>query len=301
VTDQERMQLLRAHGRIEPRTRFKGGPVVRVRDPERHYLFIDESGKSLPGGSPFFALGAVAMTGAEVMRYRRRADGIKKRYFGRRSLTFHEPAMRHREGDFSFGDNPARQLAFDRALRRLVSGTEFVAFGVGIRKAPFAAFNELGGDAYLPADMYAVAIQLLLERYVDFRAMSGGVRSRSRVIFEGQGPKEDAVHQRDFADALLDGTQWLPGGVFQQWLETGVEFRPKQGSDPIELADMLSRDLYEWLQADCSGSPGRWDIFTRKTYCRGDGNRGKFGIKIFPADDVEEAVMAHRRAAGAKQ
>lgn len=79
-----------------------------------------------------------------------------------------------------------------------------------------------------------------------------------------------------------------------------MEFRPKQGSDPIELADMLSRDLYEWLESGCTGDPGRWDVFTEKTYCRDDGRRGKFGIKVFPAEDIEEAVMAHRRAGGAK-
>lgn len=191
VTRRERTQWLRADGHIEPRKRFKGGPLVRVRDPERHFLFIDESGKSLPGGSPYFALGAIAMTGAEVDRYRRRADKIKRRFFSRRELTFHEPDMRRRIGDFSFGDDPARQLEFDRALRRLVRGTDFLAFGVGIRKAPFAAFNHSQDDTYLPADMYAVAIHLLLERYVDFRAMSGTVRSHSRVIFESQGPKEE--------------------------------------------------------------------------------------------------------------
>lgn len=119
VTSQERTQWLRADGRIEPRKRFKGGPVVRVRDPARHFLFIDESGKSLPGGSPYFALGAIAMTGTEVVRYRRRADAVKQRFFARHQVTFHEPGMRRRVGDFSFGDDPARQLAFDRAARRI--------------------------------------------------------------------------------------------------------------------------------------------------------------------------------------
>jgi hypothetical protein len=301
ITDLERRELLRAAGRVESRRRFKGGQVVATDDKDREFLFIDESGKSLPTGSKYFALGGVAMSGREASRYRRRANAIKRRFIGTSDVTFHEPHMRQRREPFLFGGDTTRQSAFDRALNRLVSGTSFVAFGVGIRKTAFEAFGQRQDDPYLPTDMYAVAVQLLLERYVDYRATSGGPRSLSRVVFESQGPKEDATHQRDFADVLLDGTQWVPDSAFRQWLETGVIFRPKLGSHPLELADMLSRDLYEWLAAECTSSPGRWSVFTAKAYCRGDRQMGKFGFKVFPAEDIDDRIQAHRRQAGRRR
>jgi hypothetical protein len=298
IADLEQRELMRSVGRVEPRHRFRGGNLVRVNDDARHLLSIDESGKSVAGGTQWFALGAVAMTGGAAQAYRARADALKVEFFGRSEITFHEPEMRRRENVFYLGGDGGRQLAFDRALDRLLGDTDFTVFGVGIRKEAFAGFLRDEIDPYLPVDVYAVAIHLLMERYVDYRAASGAPRSLTKVIFESQGAKEDAIHQREYADLLLNGTQWVPSSAFQGWLETGVEFRPKQGSDPIEISDMLSRDLYEWLQAGCEGSPGRWGLFTQRTYCRDDGEMGKFGLKVFPDSDIRERILEHRRAAG---
>ena len=86
-----------------------------------------------------------------------------------------------------------------------------------------------------------------MERYVDYLANSPH-RLLGRVTFESQGTREDAEHQWGFAKVLLDGTQWLPDSVFRNWIAPGVEFIPKRGSDPTELADMYSRDLFEWIR-----------------------------------------------------
>jgi hypothetical protein len=300
ITDEERSQLLRAEGHIEGRKRFKGGPLVRVTDPDRHLLYLDESGKSLHAGTDYFALGGVALTGAEARRYRRRANAIKRRFWGHTSVTFHEPPMRRRSDTFDFGGDVDKQTDFDAALDRLIDEIDFVVFGVGIRKKAFAEFHEAGDDPYLPTDMYAAAIQMLLERYVDYRAMLGPPRSFSRVIFESQGELEDALHQREFADVLINGTQWVSASAFRQWLETGVDFTWKHGADPMELADMVSRDIYEWLESGCKDWPGRWRALSAKIYCRGDRAHGKFGVKVFPDSDIRDAVEEHRRLSGGK-
>lgn len=62
---------------------------------------------------------------------------------------------------------------------------------------------------------------------------------------------------------------------------------------------MLSRDLFEWIRGGCAVAPKRWDLFSDKIYCRGDGSRGKFGVKIFPDSDVRELIEAHRAYCGA--
>jgi hypothetical protein len=294
----ERDELMKARGRIEGRRRFKqksGHPLHE--DREANLLFVDESG--IPSPQPgeensYFTLGAVAMDEGQAATYVVAADRIKAEFFGSTTITFHEPMMRHREDRYYLAGDEARQREFDAAIAGLIESTEFTVFGVAIRKTAFAReFVETGIDPYLPTDVYSIAIQLLLERYVDFLA-SRPQLPYGRVTFESQGPKEDAMHQREYVEVLLEGTQWVAGSAFQSYLQTGVAFTKKSGSDPMELADMFSRDLFEWVRSDCADSPLRWEAFSRKIYCRGDGAMGKFGVKVFPDSDVRPAIERHR-------
>lgn len=295
----EQAELQRAFGYVEPRRRFKRNssqPLLEHRP--INGLYVDEGGKSNPEplltGPQFFSLGGIAMTTESTTAYCAAADGVKSRFFGRTDVTFHEPNMRNRDGIYYFNNDKSKQSAFDEAINQLISESDFVVFGVGVRKTAFQEqFVESGIDPYLPTDVYSVAILMLLERYVDFLANSS-VKRMGRVTFESQGPKEDALHQLEFARILVEGTQWIAGTAFRNWLETGLRFTPKSGSDPSELADMVARDLYEWIRGDCIVSPGRWGILSRKIYWRGDGRMGKFGVKVFPDADIRELIDAHR-------
>ena len=121
--------------------------------------------------SPIFAPGGIAMREEAVDNYRVAADEVKLEFFQRKEITFHEPQMRNREGPYYFGGDKNRQAEFDQAIDRLVEETNFVAFGVGVRKELFVEdFVESGVDPYLPTDVYALAIIMLLERYIDFLA-----------------------------------------------------------------------------------------------------------------------------------
>jgi hypothetical protein len=304
VADQERVELVRGGGRIEPRKRFKGGGITEpASEADRQHLYLDESGKSEPHSpSPYFALAGVALSLGDAQRYIVEADEVKSEFFGDQRVTFHEPAMRQGDGPFRFGGDTGKHQQFLDAVAALVQRTNFVAFAVGFRKQAFEEqFVKTRLDPYLPVDVYAIAIQMLLERYVDFRATTSEHRTTSQVVFESQGPLEDAVHQRDYVGVLIDGTQWVSSSAFRQWLRTGVRFTPKQGSDPMELADMLSRDTFEWTRDGCLSTPLRWDIFSRKFYCRDDGRHGKFGLKVFPDSDIRAEIEAHRAACGARE
>ena len=83
------------------------------------------------------------------------------------------------------------------------------------------------------------------------------------------------------------------------WLETGLRFVPKRGSEPTELADMVARTLYEWVRDGCEGNPDKWEALSRKIYCRGNGRMGKFGVKIFLDHDIRDKIELHRRECGA--
>lgn len=305
LAKQEQIELQRGYGRIEPRRRFKpyaGHPLLEQR--RRNMLFIDESGKSAPEPSTpsrptVFALGGIAMHEEAVDDYCVAADEIKLEFFNRRDITFHEPQMRSREGPYYFGGDENRQAEFDQAIDRLVEETDFAVFGVGVRKELFVeGFVETGVDPYLPTDVYALAIIMLLERYIDFLSSSTPKRL-GRVTFESQGPLEDAHHQLEYARTLIDGSQWVPDSAFRSWLETGLRFTTKSGSDPMELADMTSRDLYEWVRGDCDVTPKRWNLLSNKVHCRGNGRMGKFGVKVFPDSDLRDRVEAHRAWCGA--
>ena len=299
VAREERALLQRAEGRIEPRRRFKhkeSHPLLASR--ELSLLFIDEGGHPAPQSTPeqpVFALGAVAMSEDDAKEYVTGADELKIRFFGRSAVTLHEPQIRHRKQIFSFGGDDNRYTEFVDALENLIARTPFVVFGAAIRKDAFVKeFVESGIDPYLPTDPYAVAITILLERYVDYLLTSSDRRRLGRVTFESQGPREDAEHQAQFARLLLDGTQWVPESSFQQAIQPGANFVTKSGSDPVELADIFVRDLYEWARSGCREIPARWGIFTSKMYCRDDGRSGKFGVKVFPDSDIRELIQAHR-------
>lgn len=302
VTREEQTALLQAHGRIESRKRFKITSQPPPHDDRvRDFLFLDECGKpSFRSADPVFALGGISMSSVEVGRYNRRVNEIKKHFFGRTVFTLHEPNIRRHEENYSFGGDPARRREFCDALDSMVRDLRFRAFGVAIRKADFRRFIDAGTDPYLPLDLYSVAIHLLLERYVDYLATRRPKRALGSVTFESQGPKENAEHQRDYVELLLSGTQWVPDAAFRHWLETGVRFTRKQGTEPMELADMFSRDLFEWAGGGCVADPRRWACFDAKIYRRDDMSMGKFGVKVFPDSDVREAVEAHRARCAAR-
>ena len=74
--------------------------------------------------------------------------------------------MRRQNEIYSFGGDVAKQREFDAAISQLIEDTDFAAFGVEIRKNDFQGqFADTGIDHYLPTDVYAVAVVLLMERY----------------------------------------------------------------------------------------------------------------------------------------
>jgi hypothetical protein len=305
IVSLERTALQKSYGRIESRTRFKTATQRSIlASGSRNILHIDESGQSTPEQVPsikptYFALAGIAMPQEQIHAYKAGADEIKLRFFNRSDITFHEPQMRDRRDLFRLRRNRVRQEEFDNAINELLEKTDFQVFGVGVRKYAFQEeFIDAGLDPYLPTDVYSLGITLLLERYIDF-LHSESPQRLGTVIFESQGTLEDAIHQLEYARTLVHGSQWVAGKSFQLWLEPGLTFCPKCGSDPMEIADMFARDLFEWTRSECTGTPKRWEIFSRKIYHRGDGKMGKFGVKIFPDSDIRERIDAHRLACGA--
>lgn len=259
-------------------------------------MSIDECGQAggMGAGEHWFSLGGIVMTTDQEEVYSARANAIKKKFLHRTSVTFHEPLMRNHKGEFWFRGDRAKQADFTAAIDDLILDSEFTAFAVGIRKLALIDEVKQGSiDPYLPLDAYSLAIHLMLERFIDYLATQSH-RSRAVITLEAQGPRENAEHQRAIADTLTYGTQWVSERAFYRHIRPGAMFVPKQGSHPVELADMLARDVFEWIRSDCKVEPRRWDIWSDKFYQREDLRRGKFGLKVFPDSDIRDLIEQHR-------
>jgi hypothetical protein len=306
IKQDEMAATQRAIGRIEPRSRFKAmtsNTLLESRPPMT--LYLDECGTSSPfkptspAGHSVFAVSGVAMTEEAKFAYCAKADAVKRQFWGHIDITFHEPYMRNHDRDYYFGGDTKKQQDFDAALLKLLEETDFVAFGAVVRKDAYQSeFLEDGRDAYLPHDSYSLAIALILERFVDFLAHQE-TRFRGRLVFESQGPRQDAEHQHSYATVMIEGTRFVPENTFMQWLDAGCSFVPKCGSHPVEVADIVSRDFYDWVRSGCTCEVANWDMLRSKIYCRDRGVQGTFGLKVFPATGLEAEVYAHRKECGA--
>ena len=237
------------------------------------------------------------MTKDAVARYTAAADEIKMVFFEDPCITFHEPQMRRGVMRFDFRGDEAKGEGFGNAVDFLVSQAEFTAFAVGVRKRELTSDSvAMSRDAHLPAEPYALALHLLLERFVDYLAYHPD-RPKASIIMESQEAHLDALHQQTVAETIAYGTQYVAPQGFQRFLKPGVEFVRKRGSHPTELADMLARDLFEWIRGDCLHDPLRWALFLEKFYKRGDLRQGKFGLKVFPDSDIVQQIARNRNRA----
>jgi hypothetical protein len=145
LAEREQVELMRAHGRVESRKRFKNAPTIPLLDGWAiGHIYVDESGVSMPESKNppphFFALGAVAVAPQDAENYCVAANKIKLEFFGRTDFSFHEPFMREHyhdmknDVDYSFRGNRIRQAEFDTAITRLIENAKFLTFGVGINK-----------------------------------------------------------------------------------------------------------------------------------------------------------------------
>ena len=132
--------------------------------------------------------------------------------------------MRRGETRFDFRGDEAKREQFANAVDLLVSEAEFAAFGVGIRKRELARSSTvLSMDSHLPAEPYALALHLLLERFVDYLAYRPD-RPKASITMESQESHLDALHQQTVAETIAYGTQYVAPQGFQRFLNPGVEF-----------------------------------------------------------------------------
>lgn len=271
---------------------------------EDWYLVIDECGKDTTTSQNPFVLSGILISTREVANYIQRANKIKDRFFGRDiRVAFHDPYLREGKTDgivdYSFSNNAEKQQELKQEITELITKTPCHAFAVAI---PIPEYNQeqttakLNGYSLypeLPKGIYPMAIMLLMERCLDFLAYGLNSKPKVTVVFESIGPKEDIEHQLTFAQVLHLGTEWVKPDVFRKYFYPGVSFLTKEaykkdkGSHPLELADILGRDVFEWLKGNGQTNPYFWNIWKQKFYKRESGRSGRFSLKILPCKNSE--------------
>ncbi len=263
-------------------------------DRPKNLLFIDESGKAKDPTDSLFVLAGVALEGDAVDQYVQAADQLKLEFFEDLEFTFHAIEMNNLRSRYGFQGDDSRRDDFSERLGQLIDATPHVVFGSVLRRDAIGQFTSTPpADDYIPGDMYVFALQLLLERYVDYLDQQVE-RPVGQIALEAQGQKENAENQLALARLLLQGTQWVPERAFRSYLRVGVDFHPKAGSHPLELADLTAYSLREWARNGFRIESGRWGLLGSRVYWRDDRRMGKFGIKVWPDYDIRGAVEAHR-------
>jgi hypothetical protein len=223
MQDQCRSLKTACSGRVESRRRprnLKPGGSCTV--------FLDECGQHLLGDEtdpfPVFVVAAAIVRDVDLdvvdskwKRWKReRLDG---------DVNVHEPDLRRRRHTFYERDEAIENLSL------VLADLEFSVIAVVVHRANFLADYGTGPiDASLPAHIYMMAVDFLMERVV--LALEGLFDGgKARLVAESRGAKEDAILQHEFSRLHLEGTSYISPAWFNQQLHAGITFHTKRDNN----------------------------------------------------------------------
>jgi hypothetical protein len=289
----------RAEGHLAPRKKYKGRSPHLALESGRGLisLYLDESGKdNVSLEQPIFVLAGVALSDADSEDFMKKSNQLKRDYHLPIETTLHASKIEKCIRPFDFEGNVERHAQFRESVRELVRQTPCVLVASIIRKVELDRFSKSNeATLNLPPDLYEMALTLVAERFVDFLYSDNTLKPCGKLVFESIGSLEDAKHQRAFSELLISGSEFVSDGCFRGWLQPGCDFRPKSGSSPLELADQAGRSMLQWARSNFSMDHEFLRDWSQKIHVRDDGLQGKFGVKVFPDDDIRQKVLEIRR------
>jgi hypothetical protein len=167
-------------------------------------------------------------------------------------------------------------------MARTIASLDFTAIAVVVHRPDYVQDFGIGPvDASLPAHIYWMALDFLMERVV--LTLDGELNGAvAHVIAESRGPKEDASLQYEFARLHLDGTSYIRPSWFRQALLPGISFQGKEvNSTGLQIADLLTRPVADKV-SDKRRTPYMWRE-ARDKLCQGQETKNSIlGLKIMP-------------------
>lgn len=265
----------KCEGRVEHRRRPRNRP-----DAPPCTLFLDECGQhvvSAHDAFPVFVLSAIIIADATFPSVDDRWKQWKQEALGSDAII-HEPDVRRGNIPFKSPEGKAAAAKLPDIIRDL----DFAALAVVVHRADYLAdFGEGPIDASLPAHVYLLALDFLMERVVF--ALDGQFNgARAAIVVESRGAREDATLQHEFARLHLEGTSYVSPGWFRQQFYPGIRFLSKKANHTgLQLADLLARPVGEKV-AQPDQDPPRWAAF-RDKLCLGQETKNSIvGLKVVP-------------------
>ncbi len=246
-------------------------------------VFMDESGDhNLKGGGdpdyPLFVLVAVLIDGDEYVKIVHEFEQIKLKFFGEKSIVFHEREIRKAEGVFRILKNPNTRNKFFQDLNRAIKDSRFKVIASVIDKRRLL-------EKYLrPKNPYDISLQFILERIV-FEVQSRIPAPASVPIHaESRGKREDRELREEFdricsGNSTLSHNSYLPSQICNKMR---LHFHKKEENVVgIQLADLIARPIgISYLRPNQQNRA--YGIILRKFRTSPAGEIEGYGLKIFP-------------------
>lgn len=224
-------------------------------------LYIDEVGNGdLRGAATDQNIRYLSLTGVVAIREHhdrvisRRMDEVKQLLPAHSTgspVILHRREIVRREGAFGVLGDEALATKFNTALLAMFREAPYLAITVQIDKL---AHLETYGVWHF--DPYHYCMRCLLERYVLYLRRKDW---RGDVVVEPRNKKVDKKLKASFERTYRDGTENIPGAVFQKYLlSKDVAFFPKKANVAgLQLCDLLAHPSARAMRfaRDCIEAP----------------------------------------------
>jgi hypothetical protein len=239
-----------------------------------YIVYVDESGDhsltSIDAGYPVFVLSFCVFRKDDYAE--RVTPAVRKHkfeVFGHDMVVLHEHEIRKKTGAFARLGKEAREKFMD-SLTSVIEVADFMLIAVVIDK------RRLASKYANPAHPYHLAMAFGLERLYRLLHSRGQDDRTTHIVCEARGPKEDAELELEFR-RIRDGANYLNKRLPFEL----VIADKKTNSEGMQLADLTARPIgLSVLRPEQTNRA--MAILENKFYRDGTGNKGGFGLKVFP-------------------
>ncbi len=240
-----------------------------------YVVYVDESGDhGLTQINPQYPVFVLAFCVFRIQEYITSVVPLVQRLkfdvFGHDLVVLHERDIRKASGQFAFLTDRDRRQDFMGRLDAIVRDSPFSVICSAIRKQAFV------GRRGTRMNPYHVALEYGLERVFMHLQSLGQADSRTAIVFEGRGAKEDAELELEFR-RIMDQTR-LEGMAGSLAFHTAHK---QTNSSGLQIADLVARPVgLRVLRPEQDNRA--WDVIRKKVRTSPSGEIAGWGLKVYP-------------------
>ncbi|MHC4693199.1 MAG: DUF3800 domain-containing protein [Planctomycetota bacterium] len=252
-----------------------GMPDNNLKRFSNYIVYVDESGDhglvSIDSEYPVFVLVFCIFQKQEYTeRIISDLAKFKMRFWGHSEVVLHEHDIRKPKDEFKILFNKSVRNAFIKELHALMNSTHFTIIASVIDK------KKLMSQYYRPVNPYEISLSFGLERVFRYLDDIGQSESRTPIIVERRGKKEDEGLELTFR-RICDGANIL-NKTFPYDL---IMIDKKANSAGLQIADLTARPI--GIKTLRPNQPNRaYGVIMNKFRKSPTGDVRGWGLKIFP-------------------